>query len=221
MRWLRQGFSVTGSKRRQFSGIVRRVVTAPDDMHVGTKQDQISLVDRSCRFARNMHHAKRSRPPTKCHFQSRRFVSTIYAKQGVTNVRNSILDRCTIIQPNMWQPGSWPTGRLVMPEQMLRTARNIVDDGRVDIAIAEFGANHLVDLALLDVSNVGKIVADRSTCRAVVSDFRAPLRAPFAIAERGVTRRPDVPFTHLAPLDLVGVQQFRAAPPFERGCQLP
>src|SRR6266436_5351091 len=152
MRWLRQGFSVTGSKRRQFSGIVRRVVTAPDDMHVGTKQEQISLVDRARRFARNMQHAKRSRPPTKC-----RFVSTIQAKQGVTNVRNSILNRRTIIQPNMWQPGSWPTGRPVVPEQVLGTARNIVDDGRVDVAIAKFSTNHLVHLALFNGSNLSKV----------------------------------------------------------------
>ena len=33
---LRRDSSVTGSERRQFIGIVRRVVTAPDDMHVGT-----------------------------------------------------------------------------------------------------------------------------------------------------------------------------------------
>src|SRR5713226_7103526 len=203
MRWLRQGFSVTGSKRRQFSGIVRRVVTTPDDMHVGTKQDQISLVDRARRFTRNRQHAKRSRPPTKCRFQSSRFVSTIQAKQGVTNVRNSILDRRTIIQPNMWQPCSWPTGRPVVPEQVLGTARNIVDDGRVDIAIAKFGANHLVHLALFNGSNLSKVVANRSTCRGVVTDFRTPLRAPFAVTERGVARSPDVPFSDLAPLDLI------------------
>src|ERR1700730_9075777 len=203
MRWLRQGFSVTGSKRRQFNGIVRRVVTTPDDMHVGTKQDQISLVDRVRRFARNMQHAKRSRPPTKCRFQSSRFVSTIQAKQGVTHVRNSILDRRTVLQPNMWQTCSWPTGRPVVAEQALGTARNVVDDGRVDIAISKFSANHLVDLALFDVSNLSKIVSNRSACRGVVTDFRTPLRAPFAVTERGVTRSTDIALTDLAPLDLI------------------
>jgi hypothetical protein len=86
---------------------------------------------------------------------------------------------------------------------MLGTAWNIVDDGRVDIAIAEFSANHLVDLALFDVSNLGKVVANRSTRRGVVTDFRTPLRAPFAVTERGVTGSADIPLTDLAPLDLI------------------
>ena len=103
----------------------------------------------------------------------------------------------------MRQSCSRPTGRPVVPEQVLGTARNIVDDGRVDVAIAKFSTNHLVDLALLDGSNPGKVVANRSTCCGVINDFRTPLRAPFTVTERGVARSPDVPFPDLAPLDLI------------------
>src|SRR5436305_2248362 len=163
----------------------------------------MSLEDRARRFACNMQHAERSRPAAKRLFQSRNFVSAVQAKQRVTHVRNSILDWRTVLQPNMRQPCSWPTGRPVVPEQVLGTAWSIVDDGRVDIAIAKFCANHLVDLALFDGSNPGKVVADRSTSRRVVTDFRTPLRAPFAVTERSVARSPDVPFSDLAPLDLI------------------
>src|SRR3984893_8406483 len=197
------GSSVTGRQRRQFRGIIGRGITAPDHMHVRTKQDQISLEDRARRFACNVQHAKRRRPAAKRLFQSRSFVSPVQAKQSVAYVRNSILDRRAVLQPNMRQPCSWPTGRPVLSEQVLGTARNIVDDRRIDIAITKFSANHLVHLALFDGRNPGKIVANPSTCRAVVTDFRTPLRAPFAVTERGVARSPDVPFSDLAPLDLI------------------
>src|SRR5882724_6471215 len=200
---LRRSASVTGSQRRQFSGALGRVIAAPDDVHVGTKQNQISLVDRARRFACNMQHAKRSRPHAKRLFQSSSFVSAVQTEQGVTHIRNSILDRRTVLQPNMWQPCSWPSGWPVVPEQVLGTARNIVDDRRVDIAVAKFSTNHLVDLALFDGSNLGKVVANGSACRGVVTDLRTPLRAPFAVTERGVARSPDVPLTDLAPLDLI------------------
>src|SRR5712664_3240474 len=172
-------------------------------MHVGAKQDQIPLVGRARWFAFNMQHAERSGPGAKRPFQSRCLVSAIQAKQGVTHVRNSILDRRAILQPNMRQPCSWPTGRPVVLVQVLGTTRNIVNDGRYDIAVAKFSANHLVDLALFDVGNLGKVVARRSTRRGVVTDFRTPLRAPLAVTERGVARRPDVPLAYLAPLDLI------------------
>src|SRR5260370_23068237 len=103
----------------------------------------------------------------------------------------------------MWQPCSWRSVRADIPEQVLVTARYVDDDMRVDITIAKFSANHLVDLALLDGSNPGKVVADRSTCCGVINDFRTPLGAPFAVTERGVARSPDVPFSDLAPLDLI------------------
>jgi hypothetical protein len=97
----------------------------------------------------------------------------------------------------------WPSGRPVVPKQVLGIAGNIIDDGRVDIAIAKFSSDHLVDLALFNGSNLGKAAANRSTNRGAVTDFRTPLRAPFAVTERGVTGGPDIRLTDLAPLDLV------------------
>src|SRR5712671_979460 len=185
---LRRSASVTGGQRRQFSGILGQVIAAPNDVHVGANQNQISLVDRARRPAGKLQHAERHRPSAKRLFQRSRFVSAVEVKQSVTQVRNSILDWCTVLQPNMWQSCSWPTGRLVIPKQVLGSARDVVDDGRVDVAIAKFSANHLVDLALFDGSNLGKVVAGRLASRGIVNDFRTPLRLPFAVTERRVAR---------------------------------
>ncbi len=44
---------------------------------------------------------------------------------------------------------------MIFAEQMLGSAGHVADDGRVDIAIAELGADHLVALALLDIGDGG------------------------------------------------------------------
>src|SRR6185503_17980296 len=67
--------------------------------------------------------------------------------------RDSILDRRTIVQPNVRKPRARPRGRFVFAEPMLGTAWNVADDRRIDVAVTELGADHLVALALFNVGN--------------------------------------------------------------------
>ena len=64
------------------------------------------------------------------------------------------------------------------------------DQGRAHIAVAEFGAEHLVGLALLDIGDAGERRAGLGAFRRVVADVGAPHRAPFAPARPRRSGRP-------------------------------
>src|SRR5580693_4165506 len=101
---------------------------------------------------------------------------------------------------------------MVFAEQVLRTAGDVADDGRVDIAIAELGADHFVALALLDIGNRAEITPGRRARRRIVTNVRPPHRAPFATAESGVARGADIVLADLAALDPVSFEEPRPAP---------
>src|SRR5580700_6537877 len=104
---------------------------------------------------------------------------------------------------------------------MLGPARNIANDRRVHVAIAELGADHLVAFALLDVRHGGEDVAGLLARGRIVANVRAPAGAPLTAAEGGVTRSADIALAHAAALDLVGLEQVRSTPAAQRGGKLP
>ena len=81
--------------------------------------------------------------------------------------------------------------RLVVAEADARAARHVGDDRRIDIAVAELGADHLVGLALLDIGDRGEVVARRRPSGVLSRMFGRYMRAPFAPARarHSATRR--------------------------------
>src|SRR6516162_10095775 len=104
---------------------------------------------------------------------------------------------------------------------MLRPARDIADDGRVDVAIAKLGADHLVRLALLHVGDGCHHLACLPALRRIVADVRAPQGAPLASAEARITRGADVAVADLPSLMLIGGEQLWSGKPFQRRVELP
>ena len=137
-------------------------------------------------------------------------------------VGNAVLHRRAVVEPDMRQPRAGPGGRLIVAKQMLRPARHVADDRRIDIAVAELGADHLVALALLDVGDGAEILPRRRrppACRSRMSGRHMPrhLRRPM----RRIARRADIALADLAALDLVGREQIRATPAGKRRRKLP
>src|SRR4029078_7689444 len=89
------------------------------------------------------------------------------------------------------------------------------------IAIAEFGADHLVALALLDVGDRRQIGAGLSTLGRLVTNIRLETRGRVAPHARSMTRGFHIACAHLPALGLVGPEQFRPAPASERCRELP
>src|SRR6185312_6036260 len=104
---------------------------------------------------------------------------------------------------------------------MLRPARHVADHRRVDVAIAELGADHLVALALLDVGDGGENRTALPALRRIVADVGPPHRAPLAAADRGVARRADIALADLATLVLVRYPQVRSDQAGKRRGELP
>src|SRR3990172_430730 len=92
---------------------------------------------------------------------------------------------------------------------MLGPARLLTDDRRAGVAVAEFGADHFVRLALLDLRDCNKLIEI------------APQAAPLAAALRGVARGGDIALADLAALDFVGIQQLLPAPALQGAGELP
>src|ERR1700692_4611337 len=100
----------------------------------------------------------------------------------------------------MRKPRAGPCRRLVVAKQVLGPARHVADDGRVDIAIAELGADHLIAFALLDIGNRAEIAPGRRARGRIVANIRPPHRAPFAPAESRIARGADIMLADLAAL---------------------
>src|SRR5262249_34788629 len=124
-------------------------------------------------------------------------------------------------EPYVRQPATWPRRRHVVAKQMFRPAGFIGNDGRRDVAVAQFRTDHFVGLSLLDVCDARKVVARRLTVWRGVADVRPELRPPGAAAERCVSRRADGAVADLASLDFIRPQQAWAAPSRKRRLQLP
>src|SRR5207302_10620565 len=101
-------------------------------------------------------------------------------------VGNPVLGRWAIVEQHVRQARARPRRWAILAEEMLRSARNVADDRRVDITIAEFGPDHFVALGLLHLGNAHQVVARLPAGRSVVADVSAILRAPFPAAERGI-----------------------------------
>src|SRR5262249_15982766 len=104
---------------------------------------------------------------------------------------------------------------------MLGPARSAADDGRIDVAIAELRADHLVRLGLLEGGDANQVLAGGRPGRRRVAGLRPVLLAPLAPSGRRVARGVDVALADLAPLDLVGIEQIGPAPAGERRGELP
>src|SRR5262249_18353170 len=107
-------------------------------------------------------------------------------------LRDMILYGRAVVEPDMRQPRTRPSGRLVGAEQVLGTARYVADPGRADLGIAKPRSDHLVALALLDTGDGGGRAAGPLARRRIVGDVRPPHRAPFAPALVGIARGADV-----------------------------
>ena len=121
----------------------------------------------------------------------------------------------------MWQPRAGPRRGHIVAKQLFGTAGLFPDDGRTDIAVAQFGANHLIALRLLHRRDADQGVARGLSLRRVVTDLRPVLRSPLAAAQPRIPGRTDVAVADLAPFDLVRPQQIGSAPPLDRRRQLP
>ncbi len=72
------------------------------------------------------------------------------AQQSIP-VADPIVHRRAVAEPDVRQPRARPRRRHVLAKEVLGPARFVDHNRGADISIAEFGANHLVRLALLDV----------------------------------------------------------------------
>src|SRR3981081_1578528 len=121
----------------------------------------------------------------------------------------------------MWQARAGPGRRHIVAEEMFRAARDIHDEGGVDIAVAHLGTDHLVRLPLLVIGDARKSLACPTTLGRVVANVRLVHRAPFAPPRRGAARVTDVALSDLTPLDLIGPQKVWSAPTTQSGGKLP
>src|SRR5579864_5474472 len=195
--------NMPGRDRRDLGGNFRRRVATPDHVQVRPQQDQVVAVNVASNAVGHVEHGHRRAARADGAFE-RAGVNLAAAEleDGIA-VADAVLYRRAVVEPDVRQPRAGPGGRLVFAEQMLRPAGDVADDGRVDIAIAELGADHLVTLALLDIGNRAEIVPRRRAGRGIVANIRPPHRAPFAAAQGSVARGADIVLADLAALDLV------------------
>src|SRR5215471_6792731 len=121
----------------------------------------------------------------------------------------------------MWQPRARPCRRSVLDKAMLRPAGDVANNRRIDIAIPEFRADHFVALTMLDIGDANEICPGLGPFGRVVADIRLVERAPYPPPHRRITRRADIAVADLPPLLLVGAQQIRPAPAFQRAGEFP
>ena len=94
--------------------------------------------------------------------------------------------------------------------------------GRIDIAIAELGADHLVALALFNVGNAQPASSRvRLPFRRIVADVRPPHRCAIPPADGRIARGADIAVADLPPLDLVRREKLRSTPALQRRGELP
>src|SRR4029078_10976631 len=134
------------------------------------------------------------------------------AKERVA-VADPVMQRGAVGKPDVRQPGTWPGRPHIFHEIVRRTvARFRPDDRGFPIAIAEFGADHLVALALLDGGARRQIGAGLSTLGRLVTNIRLESRAPGAPPARSMTRGFHIACAHLPALGLVGPAQCWPSP---------
>src|SRR5689334_17175924 len=112
----------------------------------------------------------------------------------------------------MRKPGPRPGRGHIFAKQVLRAAWNVANNRRIDVAISELGAYHLVRLALLDVGDLRQAVPYVLALHRVVANACLPHGAPFSPADRRVARGAHIALSHLPALDLVRGEKARAAP---------
>src|ERR1043165_2144893 len=115
--------------RGDLAHIVRQAIAAPHDVHIRAQQDDIVLIEIARARVWNLEDGHR------CSVRSERVfkASSVDAgapqpQDGKSVAADAILDRRTIVEPDVRQPRAGPCGRTVLAEEMLRSARNIADD---------------------------------------------------------------------------------------------
>ena len=121
----------------------------------------------------------------------------------------------------MRQAGARPGGGTIFTVKVLGSARDVIDDRRINITVAQLRADHFVYLALLDIGNLRQTLARGMAGGRRLPQLRPAMRALLSISQGRISRGPDVALPHLAPLDLIGSQQLRTTPTLECGGKLP
>ena len=154
---------------------VGRAAFPRHDVHVGTQQDEIESIDLTRDLVGDIEFGDRCAEGLQCASELRAVVFRVAkAQNAVSRGWNAVLHGAAVVEPDMRQPRARPRGGLVGAKQVLGSARDIANNRRADVAIAEFGADHLVGLALLDIGDRGHDLAGLPSLRRVVADIGPP-----------------------------------------------
>src|SRR5262249_50427033 len=117
--------------------VVAKTVATPDDMHVGSQQDDIVLIEIARGRVGDVERADRRAVGSNGALERAGVGRAAAEAKHRIAVADLVLDRCSVLKPDMRQPRAGPRRGPVFAKQMLRSARNVANDRRVDIAIAE------------------------------------------------------------------------------------
>ena len=109
-------------------------IAPPDDVHVGAQQQEIMAVHGAWSFIRDVEHAYRCAVEAECCGETGGVGLLTAEPEDRIAIGDPVLNGGSVIEEHMGQARARPRGRMVLPEQVLWSARNVVDDRGVDIA---------------------------------------------------------------------------------------